>query len=152
SSTASAANGAKEEWTRLDVPDRSDLPCRSTRDACRPSSWRPPTTMTAWTVPPSWTASARQESGERKGHSKGLGGLKTVWTQSALIVVSGRSRSFKEEETPSVPGADAPGPDLGETVSIFFKDGKSHWNTLPAPDSPRDWAIWAAGVGPNQAA
>src|SRR5262249_5804074 len=109
SSTASAANGAKA------------------RDACWPTSWRPPTTMTTWTVPPSWTASARQESGERKGNSKGFGGLKTVWTQSALIVVSGRSRSFKEEETPSVPGADAPGPGLGETVSIFLDRFGSEW-------------------------
>jgi hypothetical protein len=32
--------------------------------------------------------------------------------------------SFKEEETPSVPGADAPGPGLGETASIFSKPGK----------------------------
>jgi hypothetical protein len=40
-STASAANGAKKEWTQLDVPDRSDLRCRSTRNAYRRFSWRP---------------------------------------------------------------------------------------------------------------
>ena len=56
-----------------------------------------------------------------------LGRIEDGWTQSALIVVSGRSRSFKEEETPSVPGADAPGPDLGETVSIFFDRFGSEW-------------------------
>ena len=32
--------------------------------------------------------------------------------------------SFKEEETPSVPGADAPGPGLGETASIFSLPSK----------------------------
>jgi hypothetical protein len=43
-----------------------------------------PTMMTPWTLLPPYTASARQESGERKGNSKCFGGLKTVWTQSRL--------------------------------------------------------------------
>jgi hypothetical protein len=32
SSTASAANGAKEKWSRLDFRNPSHFPCRSTRD------------------------------------------------------------------------------------------------------------------------
>ena len=43
---SSAANGTEGEWSRLDVPGRSPLLCRSTRDVCKPSSWRPPTAMT----------------------------------------------------------------------------------------------------------
>ena len=59
---SSAANGTDGEWSRLDVPGRSPLLCRSTRDVCRPSSWRPPTAMTPWTLLRSWTEGARRIS------------------------------------------------------------------------------------------